>query len=119
MEQYLIYAPVASVIFGITILISFIAFYNDRIYEGFILHPYSIYRGKKLYTLITSGFIHGDLMHLFFNMFTYFFFSFRLETMIGGHWQFAVLYMGSMVLGDLPTVIKHKDNWGYRSLGAS
>lgn len=118
MEQYLIHAPVSCVILALTIAYSFIAFYNDQVYEKSILHPYSVYRGKSLYTLITSGFIHADLMHLFFNMLTFYFFAFTLEVLLG-HWQFALLYFLSMILADLPSVAKHKDHYGYRSLGAS
>jgi membrane associated rhomboid family serine protease len=110
--------PVACVLLALTIAYSFIAFYNDTVYEKSILHPYSVYRGKSLYTLITSGFIHADLMHLFFNMFTFFFFAFTLEHTLGS-WQFCLLYFLSMVLADLPSVVKHKDDYGYRSLGAS
>jgi membrane associated rhomboid family serine protease len=118
LSQYLHDAPVACVIFVITIAYSFIAFYNDTVYEKSILHPHSVYHGKNLYTLITSGFIHADLMHLFFNMFTFYFFAFTLEATLG-HWQFGLLYFLSMVLADLPSVVKHKDNYNYRSLGAS
>ncbi len=118
LSQYLHLAPVACVIFAVTIAISFMAFSSDWIYENFILHPASVYRGKNLYTLITSGFIHADLMHLFFNMFTFYFFAFTLEATLG-HWQFTMLYLVSMVLADLPSVAKHKDNYNYRSLGAS
>ena len=42
-----------------------------------ILHPYNVYQGKYVYTLITSGFIHADWMHLFFNMLTFYFFAFQ------------------------------------------
>ncbi|MFI5162021.1 MAG: rhomboid family intramembrane serine protease [Sphingobacteriales bacterium] len=118
LSQYLHMAPVACVIFVVTIAISFMAFSSDWLYENFILHPASVYRGKNLYTLITSGFIHADLMHLFFNLFSFFFFAFTLEATLG-HWQFTLLYLLSMVLADLPSVVKHKDNYGYRSLGAS
>jgi membrane associated rhomboid family serine protease len=118
LNLYLQHAPVACVIFALTIAISAIAFSSDRVYENFILHPASVYRGKNLYTLITSGFIHADLMHLFFNMFSFYFFAFSLEARLG-HWQFTLLYLLSMVLADLPSVVKHKDNYNYRSLGAS
>jgi membrane associated rhomboid family serine protease len=118
LSQYLHAAPVACVIFAITIAYSAVAFYNDTVYEKSILHPYAVYRGKNLYTLITSGFIHADLMHLFFNMFTFFFFAFTLEATLGD-WQFCLLYFLTMVLADLPSVVKHKDNYNYRSLGAS
>ena len=117
MEQFTT-APVACIIFAITVIVTIIAFYNDTVYEKCILHPADVYRGKHLYTLITSGLIHADLMHVFFNMFTFTFFAFTLEHLMG-HWQFGLLYFLSMVLADLPSVAKHKDNYGYRTLGAS
>ncbi|MEO6851048.1 MAG: rhomboid family intramembrane serine protease, partial [Mucilaginibacter sp.] len=118
MEPYLAIAPVASVIFAITIIVSLIAFYNENIYARLMLHPYSVHRGQRVYGLITSGFIHADWMHLIFNMVSYFFFAFQLEAQLG-HWQFGLLYMLSLVLSDLPSVSKHKNDYGYRSLGAS
>jgi membrane associated rhomboid family serine protease len=118
MEEYFAAAPVASVIFVITIIISLIAFYNEDIYMRFMLHPYSVSRGKRVYTLITSGFIHQDWMHLIFNMLSYYFFAQILEVQLG-HWQFGLLYMLSLVLSDLPSVNKHKQDYSYHSLGAS
>lgn len=118
MEQYFTVAPVACIIFAVTIAISLFAFYNDNLYARLILQPYNVYRGKYVYTLITSGFIHADWMHLLFNMMTFYFFAFQLEATIG-HWQFALLYMISLILSDLPSVVKHKNDLWYRSLGAS
>jgi membrane associated rhomboid family serine protease len=118
MEQYLLMAPVASFIFVITILTSLLAFYNEDLYGKMMLHPYSVSKGKYLYTLITSGLIHKDWMHLFFNMLSFYFFAFSLETIIG-HWQFGLLYTLSLVLSDLPSVQKHKGDFWYHSLGAS
>jgi membrane associated rhomboid family serine protease len=118
MEEYLYPTPVASAIFALTIAVSLIAFSSDAVFDNLILQPYHVSRGKKLYTLITSGFIHADYMHLFFNMLSYFFFAFDLEKRIG-HWQFALLYGVSLVLSDLPSVAKHKNDLWYRSLGAS
>ena len=118
MEQYFTEAPVACIIFAVTIAISLFAFYNDDLYTRFILQPYSVSKGKYLYTLITSGFIHADWMHLLFNMMTFYFFAFQLEITIG-HWQFGLLYGLSLILSDIPTVVKHKNDFWYRSLGAS
>ncbi|MDB5124029.1 MAG: rhomboid family intrarane serine protease [Mucilaginibacter sp.] len=118
MMEYLMAAPVASVIFAITILTSIMAFSNDNIHANMILHPYSVYRGKRVYTVITSGLIHNDWMHLFFNMMSYYFFAFQLEMLLG-HWQFGLLYTASLILSDLPTIYKHKNDQWYNSLGAS
>jgi membrane associated rhomboid family serine protease len=118
MMEYLMAAPVASVIFAITILTSIMAFSNDNIHANMILHPYSVYRRQRVYTVITSGLIHNDWMHLFFNMMSYYFFAFQLEMLLG-HWQFGLLYTASLILSDLPTIYKHKNDQWYHSLGAS
>jgi membrane associated rhomboid family serine protease len=118
MEQFLIMSPVATAIFVITIGITLLAFSNDRLYSELTLHPYSVARGEKVWTVITSGLIHRDWSHLLFNMLSYYFFAFQLESIIG-HWQFALLYIASLILSDLPTIGKHKEDYWYRSLGAS
>lgn len=118
MQEYLSQAPVASIIFIFTVITSIYAFYHEGLYGKFMLHPYSVSRGQNIYTIFTSGLIHLDWSHLFFNMLSYYFFAFRLETIIG-HWQFGVLYMASLALSDLSTILKHKDHYNYNSLGAS
>lgn len=118
MIEYLKFAPVASFIFALTIGASLLAFNNEEINGKWMLHPYSIYRKKNVFTLLTSGLIHSDWMHLIFNMLSYYFFAFQLEGTIG-HWQFGVLYIASLVLSDLPSVAKHKNDYWYHSLGAS
>jgi membrane associated rhomboid family serine protease len=118
MQDYLQLTPVATIIFIFTIVTSIYAFYHADTYGKFMLHPYSVAKGKNIYQLITSGLVHKDWSHLIFNMLSYFFFAFQLEKIIG-HWQFALLYVGGLILSDLPTVIKHKDDFWYNSLGAS
>ena len=116
--EYLNVAPVASIIFVFTIVTSLYAFYDNSVYGKFMLHPYSVSKGNSIYTLITSGLIHADWMHLFFNMFTFYAFAFTLERLMGS-WQFGLLYFLGLILSDIPTVFKHKDNFHYNSLGAS
>lgn len=116
--EYINSTPVASLIFIFTIITSIYAFNDNVLYGKFMLHPYSVYRKNKVFTLITSGLIHANWMHLIFNMFTFFFFAFRLEETIG-HWQFATIYLLGLILSDLPTVVKHKNDFWYNSLGAS
>ncbi|MGY4538813.1 membrane associated rhomboid family serine protease [Mucilaginibacter sp. UYNi724] len=118
MMEIFLASPVASIIFVITMATSLWAFSNENIYGEFILNPYNVSRGHKVYTVITSGLIHKDWNHLFFNMLSYYFFAFQLESMLG-HWQFGLLYVLSLILSDLPSIQKHKDNIWYNSLGAS
>lgn len=116
--QFLNETPVAAIIFIFTLITSIYAFNDATLYGKFMLHPYTVSKGKKLYTFVTSGLIHADYMHLFFNMFTFFFFAPTLEKIIG-HWQFGLLYLVGLILSDIPSVIKHKEDFRYNSLGAS
>ncbi len=118
MIEYLTVAPVASFIFVLTLGTSLLAFSNQNIYAKFILNPYEVSRGYRVYTIITSGLIHADWNHLFFNMLSYYFFAFQLEAVLG-HWQFGVLYLVTMILADLPSIYKHKEDSWYNTLGAS
>src|SRR5690606_11606732 len=49
---------------------------------------------------------------------TFYFFAFQLEAMIGS-WQFGVIYFLGLILSDIPSVLKHKNDMWYNSLGAS
>lgn len=123
-ESFINDTPVASIIFIFTIVTSIYAFSNAEVYGKFMLHPYSVSRGSRLYSLITSGLIHKDWTHLFVNMLSYYFFAFTLErTFVSysswGHVQFGVLYIVSIVLSDISSILKHKDDFWYNSLGAS
>jgi membrane associated rhomboid family serine protease len=116
--EYLNQTPVASLILLFTVVTSIYAFNDHTLYGKFMLHPYSVYRKNKLYTLITSGMIHSDWMHLIFNMMTFFFFAFALEAQIGSV-KFGLIYFASLILSDIPTIFKHKNDFWYNSLGAS
>jgi len=118
MIEYLQNTPVASIIFIFTLVTSIYAFNDESLMAKFMLHPYSVYRKSNVYTLLTSGLIHGSWMHLAFNMFTFFFFAFQLEATIGS-WRFALVYFIGLILSDIPSVIKHKNDMFYHSLGAS
>lgn len=111
--------PSAIVIFLTTIGISLYTLYkNHNLLYAWILSPRRVYYEKQYHLIITSGFLHADLMHLLFNMFTFYFFAFRLEAVIGTV-NFLIVYFGSMILSVISTILKKKDDYGYGSLGAS
>jgi membrane associated rhomboid family serine protease len=63
-------------------------------------------------------------MHLAFNMFTLYFFGRVMEVYYMGrlglqHYYFFILYIGALIFSVLPTYLKQKNNYEYRSLGAS
>jgi len=108
----------AGIIMLITIAMSIIAFQNPKWKDIWILYPWRDYRNGKLYTLLTSGFIHADTTHLAFNMLSYYFFAFHLQDAIGPT-AFTIIYLLSIVLSDIPTLLRFKKQPLYRSLGAS
>lgn len=109
----------ALLIFAATIVASLLALYvAPGLLERCVFRPYWLVRKRQYDTLITSGFVHADLPHLLFNMFTFWFFAFPLERRIGSV-AFAVLYFSSLVLSDVGTYFKHRNDPQYASLGAS
>jgi membrane associated rhomboid family serine protease len=110
---------IALVIFVATIAASLAGLYaQPRIIERSLFRPYWFLRRRQYETIVTSGFVHADLPHLIFNMLTFYFFAFQLERQVGPA-RFAILYLLALVVSDLGTWFKHRENPQYASLGAS
>ena len=107
----------------ITCLISFSAFSSQKIMNDLIMWPTEMREKNQWYRFISSGFLHGDFVHLIFNMVTLFMFGQGIVEPaceeLSGKWMYLVLYFGGMVIADIPSYLKHKDDYHYRSLGAS
>jgi membrane associated rhomboid family serine protease len=117
-------APITYILIGLNVVFSIIGFSNQTLLAKTIGWPYYEKRNKEYYRFITSGFLHADWMHLFFNMFTLYFFGQNVEYIfanggLGGSIMYLVLYFGGMIVADIPSYIKHQNNENYRSLGAS
>ncbi|AXK72046.1 rhomboid family intramembrane serine protease [Lysobacter sp. TY2-98] len=108
-------------IIAVTAIVSWLAFQNGRLAERLILWPPAVKRGQ-VDRLLTHGFIHADLSHLFFNMLTLFFFGRLTEQVIeslAGPVVFVFFYVSAVVVAILPSYLRHRDDSRYRSLGAS
>lgn len=107
----------------ITCLISFTTFNRPEQMDKLSFWPYYVRERKQYYRFLTSGFLHADYMHLFFNMLTLWFFGRTIEAafviIFGGKLHFILLYVLGLVLPDISTYFKYKDTYGYRSIGAS
>lgn len=116
--------PVTIILIAANILVSIIGFSNTAFLDKAILTPYLVKRKNQYYRMITSGFLHADFMHLFFNMFTLFFFGSAIEYYfskygLGGQVSYLFLYFLSLIASDIPSYLKHQDDLNYHSLGAS
>lgn len=117
-------SPITLSIIVLTCLISFTAFNNSKIQDDLIFWPPAVSMRNQYYRFLTCGFIHADLMHLVFNMFTLYFFGRYLEPHYMGelglpHYAFLVLYLGAIIVANIPSYFKHRDDYNFRSLGAS
>ena len=109
----------ATVIFAVTLGLSLLGLYRLPMLIGrLVLRPYLVARGKHVETVITSGFVHGDLGHLLFNMVTFYFFAFPMERFLGSG-NFLVLYFAGLILSSACSIVSQRNNPAYATLGAS
>lgn len=114
--------PSSSITFyliAVNVIVSLIALY---VYPPFLeigyLKPSRVVKENTWYELITSGFLHANLGHLFVNMFTLYFFGSVMEQVLGPGY-FLGLYISGLIVAGIPSVIKFKNNENYATLGAS
>ncbi len=114
------------ILIGITVLISYQAWNKPELLNRLMFTPYLIKNRNQWDRFVLSGFIHKDSMHLLFNMFTFYFFGRIIEMyliyrfgMVLGIVAYVLFYIAAIVLSDIPTYLKHKENSHYRALGAS
>lgn len=112
-------------ILAITCIVSFTAFSNEKITEDLIFYPPAITNRNQWYRFVTCGFIHADIMHLAFNMYSFYLFGRMVEEAFQqifgekGRVLYIFLYVLALIVCLLPTYQQNKDNYHYRSLGAS
>jgi membrane associated rhomboid family serine protease len=128
---------ITLIIIILTSIISLTAMNNSKMMDELIFYPPAVGRGQW-YRFFSCGLIHADLGHLIFNMFALYIFGIgRQEIPGGGHVNIGVEFQFISIFGEkgkliylamyilalgaclLPTYSKNKDNYHYRSLGAS
>ncbi|WP_322550681.1 rhomboid family intramembrane serine protease [Flavobacterium psychraquaticum] len=98
-------------------LVSFKAFNDTFFFRKYEFHIGSIRAGEQI-RMFTSGFLHVDMSHLFFNMFTlYLFAPYVIENL--DVLFFVYIYFASLIAGNLLTLSFHKEDYNYRAVGAS
>jgi membrane associated rhomboid family serine protease len=119
MDQLLAIAPATLAILGLTIVVSAIGLMSSpRIIERNMLRPYYLLKEKRYDTLITKGFVHGDMSHLFFNMLSLYLVGPYLEGTIGTP-KFVAAYFIGLLASSLGTYFRRRRDPNYASLGAS
>src|SRR5690554_1857114 len=99
------------------VLFSYKGFNDHGFFRKYEFHIGSLLSGQR-YRMFSSAFLHADMMHLLFNMLTFYFFAPWVIAILGS-WPFLLIYVGSLFLGNFLTLYLEKDNYNYRAVGAS
>jgi membrane associated rhomboid family serine protease len=130
--------PITIAIIAITSLVSWRAFENHDLFHKLKNNPFTVKHSKEYYRIFSHALIHGDWMHLFFNMFVIYGFGSQIEMVFTnsavfnllfpnipfwgnalGILYFLILYIMGIAVATLPSLQKHGDDFGYNSVGAS
>lgn len=105
------------VLIGVTSWISYKAIQDYALFQKYEFHIGRIKSGEQ-FRMLTSGFLHVDIQHLFFNMLTLYFFAPYIFRNLGVI-SFILLYFSSLIAGNMLSFFFHKNNYSYRAVGAS
>ena len=108
---------VTIIIISANVIISFKGFNDPVFFNKYKFNTGDIKRGAK-YQILTSGFLHVDTTHLFVNMLTLYFFA-NVVLYDLGPIGFIIVYLASLILGNLLSYFFHKDEAAYNAVGAS
>lgn len=115
------------IIIIITVAITLMANNNQELYTKLLFNPYQVTQRKEWHRLITHAFIHdrSNIFHLIFNMYVLYSFGNAVEGFLAyslgskAILYYLFIYIGGILAATVPSLIKHKDNYGYNSVGAS
>lgn len=99
------------------IAVSVKGFKDYNFFEKYKFNIAGIRRGEQI-RMFTSGFLHVDFSHLLFNMLTLYFFAGVVIGTIGAT-KFALIYLASLLVGNLLSLYFHKNEYHYSAVGAS
>lgn len=104
-------------IIAANVLVSLKGFNDQGFFERYKFGIGAIQAGQKD-RMLTSGFLHVNLSHLFLNMFTLYFFADVVIRWFGPA-QFILIYFVSLLAGSLLALFFHKKEPFYSAVGAS
>ena len=105
------------VIIAANVLFSLKGFKDFEFFEKYKFNIAGLRRGEQV-RMISSGFLHADFSHLLFNMLTLYFFA---DVVIGflSVFKFVIIYLTSLIVGNLLSYSFHKNEYHYSAIGAS
>lgn len=105
------------IIISSNVLVSMRGFKDAAFFERFKFKIRALIAGDYK-RLVSSGFLHVDWQHLLFNMFTLYFFANSVVFKLGV-FNFYLIYLTSLLTGNLLSFYFHKNEPQYTAVGAS
>lgn len=105
------------IIISSNVLVSMRGFKDAAFFERFKFNIRALIAGDYK-RLVSSGFLHVDWQHLLFNMFTLYFFANSVVFKLGV-FNFYLIYLTSLLTGNLLSFYFHKNEPQYTAVGAS
>lgn len=114
-------------IFAVIIFaVSLFAFNNRNVFNSYLYAPYLVWRDRQWYRIITAGFLHANWLHLLVNLFVFWEFGSFLESAyisvfgkIGSMLFLSALFLGGIIVANIPALFKHRHDRFFQSIGAS
>jgi membrane associated rhomboid family serine protease len=112
-------APATLILLVINGVIGAYTLFSDPSLVGRLaFRPYAFYHRREYWQMLTAGFAHVGLGHLFVNLLTLFFFGPYVEQLLGTV-GFLVVYLGSDVTANAATLFRYRNDPSYSAVGAS
>ncbi|RED49293.1 rhomboid family intramembrane serine protease [Seonamhaeicola aphaedonensis] len=108
---------ITIIIIAANVMVSLKGLNDYGFLDKYKFHIGAIQRGEKI-RLFSAGFLHVDMQHLLFNMITLFFFANIVIDYLGTS-GFILVYLGSLLFGNLLSLYFHKNEYHYSAVGAS
>ena len=105
------------IIIAANVIISMKGFNDISFFEKYKFNVAGIKRGEQI-RMFSSAFLHADFSHLLFNMLTLYFFADVVIHQVGVTY-FVIIYVVSLLAGNLLAYYFHKDEPHYSAIGAS
>jgi membrane associated rhomboid family serine protease len=99
-------------------LVSWKGFQDQAFFRKYMFHVDSILIRKDYKRIFMSGFLHANTNHLLVNMLSFFFFAPVVSHHLGDIWM-VVLYVASLIGGNLLSLFIQRNNGDYSAIGAS
>lgn len=109
---------VLLIIIAVTCVFSYIGFQNTEVFQKYKFEVGAIQRRKEYVRLLSAGFLHGDWLHLILNMYVLYMFG-PLVMQVFGVAGFLIIYLGSILVGNLFCLYHYRNVPFYSAIGAS